>query len=179
MDVVLDLDSFDPLTNTPIEILHNILLGVAKYLVTDLVKVVLKGHPSLLNKLMDSLKEYEKFQDLSQKFTRLLRHCSLFLGRDFKILVQILPIVLATKFLNDNEFFLIAPCFVYLGHLCSLVFVRAVKYNYNSYIAKVKNTVTSLIQKLYFYDKNYSIECHKLYISKLKLHLLTHLLNNL
>ncbi|OAD71822.1 hypothetical protein PHYBLDRAFT_72696 [Phycomyces blakesleeanus NRRL 1555(-)] len=163
MNVLLDLDSFDPSTNTPVEILHNILLGVAKYLVTDLVKVVLKGHPGLLNKLIDSLNEYEKSQGLSRKFTRLLRHCGSFLGRDFKILVQILPIVLATEFVNDNDLSLITPCFVHLGRLCSLVFVRAV----------------NLIQKLYFYDKNCGIEGHKPYTSKPKVQLLTHLPDDL
>ncbi|OAD75375.1 hypothetical protein PHYBLDRAFT_166622 [Phycomyces blakesleeanus NRRL 1555(-)] len=167
-DILLDLDSSDLLIDTPVEILYNILLSVAKYLVTDLVKVVLKRHSSLLNKLIDSLKEYRKSQDLLQNFTRLLRHCSSFLGREFKILIQILPIVLATKFVNNNELSLITSCFVHLGCLCSLVFVRAFKYNYNFYITKVKNTVASLIQKLYFYDKNCGIKSHKSYILKPK-----------
>ncbi|KAL0073066.1 hypothetical protein F4703DRAFT_1975534 [Phycomyces blakesleeanus] len=82
MNVLLDLDSFDPSTNTPVEILHNILLGVAKYL----------------------------SQGLSRKFTRLLRHCGSFLGRDFKILVQILPIVLATEFSDPKTIFYDKNC---------------------------------------------------------------------
>ncbi|OAD72580.1 hypothetical protein PHYBLDRAFT_146769 [Phycomyces blakesleeanus NRRL 1555(-)] len=127
-DALLELQSFDSLTDTSVEVLHNILLGVAKYLVNDLIKVVLKKNPNQMARLSKALKDYENSQGMSRKFTPELRHCGSFLGRDYKVLLQILPAILVTEFANDSILSLITPSFVHLGRLCSLVFVRAVRF---------------------------------------------------
>ncbi|KAL0081576.1 hypothetical protein F4703DRAFT_1867526 [Phycomyces blakesleeanus] len=178
-DALLELQSFNPLTDTPVEVLHNILLGVAKYLVNDLVKVVLKKNPNQMSRLSKALKDYENSQGMSRKFTQELRHCGSFLGRDYKVLLQILPAILVTEFANDSMLSLITPSFVGLGRLCSLVFVRAVRYDYDMYIDEVEKAVTSLIQELHYYVITCEIEGHNPYSLKPKVHLLTHLPNDL
>ncbi|KAL0073970.1 hypothetical protein J3Q64DRAFT_1881433 [Phycomyces blakesleeanus] len=158
-DALLELQSFDSSTDTSVEVLHNILLGVAK--------------------LSKALKGYENSQGISRKFTQELRHCGSFLGRDYKVLLQILPTILVTEFANNSILSLITPSFVRLGRLCSLVFVKAVRYDYNMYINEVEKAVTSLIQERHHYVITCEIKGHNPYSSKPKVHLLTHLPDDL
>lgn len=142
---------------------------------SDLVKVVLKKHAALVKTLGEKLKTYQESAGLSRKFTRMLRHCGSFLGRDFKILLQILPIVRLKDFFGEAVLADITPLFVKLGELSSLLFVREVKEDFDCYFSAVKKAVTEFISTLHSYDKDCSYPSHNPYCSKLKIHLLTHI----
>ncbi|KAL0078704.1 hypothetical protein F4703DRAFT_1918941 [Phycomyces blakesleeanus] len=116
---------------------------------------------------------------MSRKFTRLLSGCASYLGRDYKCLIQILPVILVIKFTGNPVLKNITPCFIQLGQLCSLVFVRAIESGLETYIHEVDTAVKGLIKQLLVYDKNCELNRHNPYTSKLKAHLLTHLPDNI
>ncbi|OAD74397.1 hypothetical protein PHYBLDRAFT_144850 [Phycomyces blakesleeanus NRRL 1555(-)] len=143
-DKQLELKAYDQSKDTPDEILHYILLGIAKYLITDLVKVVLNKNKKELEELFDYVKDYKNSRGISRAFTRSLTHAGSFLGRDFKVLIQILLVILAIN-------------------------------QYETYISEVDSAVRSLIEALHKYDTNCKHKKHAFYTSKPKVHLLTHL----
>ncbi|KAL0074303.1 C2H2-type zinc finger transcription factor [Phycomyces blakesleeanus] len=174
-DKLLELKAYDQSKDTSAEILHYILLGIAKYLITDLVKVVLNKNKKELEELFYYIKDYKNSRGISRAFTRSLTHAGLFLSRDFKVLIQILPVILAIKFADTEVLQKITPLFVRLSRLCSLIFVRSIDSQYETYISEVDTAVRSLIEVLHKYDTNCKHKKHAFYTSKPKVHLLTHL----
>ncbi|KAL0094124.1 hypothetical protein F4703DRAFT_1913791 [Phycomyces blakesleeanus] len=175
IDKLLKLKVYDLSKDTPAEILHYILLGIAKYLITSLVKVVLNKNKKELEELFDYVKDYKNSRGISRAFTRSLTHAGSFLGRVFKVLIQILLVILAIKFADTEVLQEITPLFVRLGCLCSLAFVRSIDNQYETYISEVDSAIRSLIEALHKYDTNCKPKKHAFYTSKPKVHLLTHL----
>ncbi|KAL0092632.1 hypothetical protein J3Q64DRAFT_1868387 [Phycomyces blakesleeanus] len=166
---LLELKAFDPEKVTLIEIFHAILLGIAKYLSSELVKKILKMNPEKLKRLANSLKEHVISTGLSHKFIRLLKHSEAFLGLDFKMLLQIFAVALLRDFSDDQIIGTILPCFVELGHLFSLVFVRQIE-------SRFEDAVNTLTAKLHAFDEaNVDSPKHTSLCNKPKAHKMTHL----
>ncbi|KAI8636060.1 hypothetical protein BD408DRAFT_407457 [Parasitella parasitica] len=83
---LLRLSAFDPTNDTPIELLHTLPLGIAKFMVVFLWKNVLSS-TSDKNRLQAAFTKYHSCKAYSRTFRSLMRYNGSIVGRDFKKLV--------------------------------------------------------------------------------------------
>ncbi|KAG2192019.1 hypothetical protein INT47_008245 [Mucor saturninus] len=175
---LLRLESFDATLDTPVELLHCVSLGVMRYLVTLLIISNILNQEQK-NRIQSCLDDYRASKAFSRTFRNEMRHCGSFVGRDFKQLMQVLPLVLRTVFgYDNNRLEPVIASFVCLGRFSSLIYVRQVPSNSDTYIDYVKYSCSELVSSLLALD-NHVIDLHITNPSNIslkpKVHLLTHL----
>ncbi|KAI8082572.1 uncharacterized protein B0P05DRAFT_570804 [Gilbertella persicaria] len=122
------------------------------------------------------LDKYKSSKGFNCKFTRKLQHCGSFLGRDYKVLLQVLPVILVTEFTEASlNLAKVIPYFLKLGKPCSLIFVRKISDQFDDYLRQVDDTVKELLLSFCQYDLTCTTKNHKGYIGKLRVHFLSHI----
>ncbi|KAG0757874.1 hypothetical protein G6F24_010189 [Rhizopus arrhizus] len=175
---LLLLNSFDPSQDTPVEALHCLPLGVAKYLIEHLVKITLGGRANedKMNRLISRLKENECNPSYTKNLRRQLRHVGSFVGRDFKQIMQVLPGIIASECtdpVNDIKIIQLNRPLQALGKLCSLLFVRQIEAGFEDYVNSIEVSVKELTASFYEFD---TVTHNKnAYSTKPKVHYLHHI----
>ncbi|KAL0097317.1 hypothetical protein J3Q64DRAFT_1712648 [Phycomyces blakesleeanus] len=127
----LRLEAFDPTKDMPMTFLWK-----QKMLTT-----------SEKGRLQEALNSYKSCKSYSQTFRNKLCHTSLFVGRDFKELIQVLPGIMSKLFSDKPSASLFIKALHALGRLSSLVYMHGVDRCFDYYIAQIKHTVTDILQK--------------------------------
>ncbi|CAO3646035.1 unnamed protein product [Mucor hiemalis] len=108
-----------------------------------------------MERLTTQLQIYETCKSYSRNFRKDMRHVGSFIGRDFKQLIQILPVILSAEYIDavvDRDIILLNEPMKILGTLCSLIFVREIACNLDTYINLIKTTVEELTEALHEFD---------------------------
>lgn len=180
---LLRLLSYDPTLDTPIELLHTLPLGVGKSLVQFLIKTSLNADEQ--KKFQAALNEYRQSQAYSRNFRASINHNGSFLGRDFKQLIQIIPVILRNTFPDQQKEGIIAlttKCFDSLGCLCSLAYMRNITGDIEAFLGKITDFVDELTARVLDLD-NFCIKMKKTPFCVLsrqpKLHTLHHMVEDI
>ncbi|PLW21644.1 hypothetical protein PCANC_03188 [Puccinia coronata f. sp. avenae] len=92
-DPFLRLEGFDGVLDTPVEVLHVVLLGIVKYLACDDIGKLKDKEKAILISRLDSLNTLSLNIE-SLKGDYLIKHIKSLVGRHFKIILQAAPFVL-------------------------------------------------------------------------------------
>ncbi|KAL9539146.1 hypothetical protein MBANPS3_010437 [Mucor bainieri] len=155
---LLKLRALDTMKDLPIELLHTIMLGVGKELVRCLPR-----EQDFLQPVEKSLLETKLFGHSFGGFSRCLRsflrlHRS-FLGRDYKVVMQQLPIVLSTLIASgeivdrSGGLTLIVQCLTQLGQLTSLCYTSKIT-NLQVYTESITCVYNNFRRSVLAHDKH-------------------------
>ncbi|KAA1078750.1 hypothetical protein PGTUg99_008919 [Puccinia graminis f. sp. tritici] len=105
----LELLGFDGVHDTPVEILHVILLGIVKYLARDLVgSVTAANRDELVGRLRSFSISCLNIDSVKPEY--LIKHIKSLVGRDFKILLQAGPFFLMSFISPEKQAIWLALC---------------------------------------------------------------------
>jgi hypothetical protein len=114
----------DPHQDTPVEILHVILLGFVKYLWRDAVNRLSDADKAVLKTRISSLDVSGLGLDTKRLSGHtLVTYAGSLTGRDFRIIAQIAPFVLAGLMEQDH-----LNCWISLGRLVALVWRPSIQH---------------------------------------------------
>lgn len=181
-EALMILKAFEGPLDTPTEILHTVLLGVVKFLCTFLWKKVLTSQADK-DKFQAGLSKHRSCQAYSRSFRLQMKHNGSFVGRDYKQLVQIFPVVLRDTFdfQNNKLLRLTAKCFEIIGLLCSLLYMRSIRGERDVYLVTIQHLVDQFTEACLELD-NHSITLgidHPLISIQPKTHFLHHIVDDI
>ncbi|KAI8461060.1 hypothetical protein BY996DRAFT_6429500 [Phakopsora pachyrhizi] len=145
------VQSFDGHKDTPVEVLHVILLGIVKYLYHKKEELVARFQSFDISNL--------NIPSIKAKY--LVQHYSSLVGKDFKIIIQAAPFVFFTIIEESRQKIWISLC-----HLCSLIFQTHISCLEN-YVANLNSFTQDFLIKL--------ISSNAQWVNKPKFHILLHL----
>ncbi|KAI8461540.1 hypothetical protein BY996DRAFT_8404742, partial [Phakopsora pachyrhizi] len=155
-----ELKGFDGHKDTPVEVLHVVLLGILKYLYRDLIGGL---SASKKEELIARLQSFDtcnlNIQPIKAKY--LVQHYSSLVGKDFKVLIQAAPFVFF-PLIEDSK----RKIWNSLCHLCSFIFQTHIR-DIKKYTAKITYFTQDFLLKL--------ISASAQWVNKPKFHMLIHL----
>lgn len=137
---LLRLEAFDTMVDNPIEVLRTVMLDVGKALVKNLVRDDLNDQElDILQKLVRS---YDS-KGFKRKLSSSLRLRGSFVGRDYKIVLQQLPILLENMVIRrlvrmTPGFEAIKNCLGSLGRLISLIYISGITSHSHVYVQAIR-----------------------------------------
>ncbi|PLW23303.1 hypothetical protein PCASD_10954 [Puccinia coronata f. sp. avenae] len=154
------LEGFDGVLDTPVEILHVVLLGVVKYLARDDIAKLKEKEKSILIGRLNSLDRLSLNID-SIKADYLIKHIKSLVGRHFKIIIQSAPFVLLDLLSPERQEIWIALC-----KMCALIFQTRIS-NMDSYLDELTLHIHRFLRLI--------VQSNAQWVNKPKLHMLLHL----
>ncbi|KAI8457157.1 hypothetical protein BY996DRAFT_8433907 [Phakopsora pachyrhizi] len=155
-----ELKGFDGHKDTPVEVLHVVLLGVLKYLYRDLISSLSIGKKDELVARLQSF-DTNNLNIPSIKANYLVQHYSSLVGKDFKILIQTAPFVIFPLIEESRHQIWISLC-----HLCSVIFQTHIS-DLQKYLSLLHYFTQDFLLRL--------ISSNAQWINKPKFHILLHL----
>lgn len=149
--------------DTPVEILHVILLGVVKYLYRTIMSNVSDKEQALMGARWKAF-DRSGLNIQAIQPSQMVNHSSILAGREFRTVVQAAPFVFFNH-LGSKERFL----WLLLGRLCSYVFQTAIS-DMKTYLEELKVSVNCFLNHLTSMTGQWT--------NKPKFHMLTHLVDS-
>ncbi|KAH9459003.1 hypothetical protein Pst134EA_019155 [Puccinia striiformis f. sp. tritici] len=156
----LEMNAFDGCKDTPVEILHVVLLGVVKYTFLDFMKRLDKKQLNLLEARLRSF-NCDSLNIPNIQASYMMAHYKAFIGKDYRTILQLAPFVLFPFMTNKQKHIWFSMCY-----LSSLAFQTEIA-DMDSYISELEGVIRQFMYHISKMSGRWS--------NKPKFHMLLHL----